>query len=88
MDERRAALISLIQVAEETGLYERFEGPKLRAGILAGRRDIAEGRSKVFDAALIRDIGRRGKEKAKHRQADRSAESTSSSNDFAESDTP
>lgn len=46
---------------------------KLRAAILAGRDDVAEGRSKPFDTALIRDIARRGKEQAKLRKAQRSA---------------
>ena len=46
---------------------------KLRAAILAGRNDIAEGRSKPFDAALIRDIARRGKQQAKLRKSQRSA---------------
>jgi len=46
---------------------------KLRAAILAGRNDIAEGRFKPFDATLIRDIARRGKQQAKLRKAKRSA---------------
>ena len=46
---------------------------RLRAAILVGRDDIAEGRSKPFDAALIRDIARRGKEKSDHRKGKRPA---------------
>jgi putative addiction module CopG family antidote len=46
---------------------------RLRAAILVGRNDIAEGRSKPFDTALIHDIARRGKEKSERRKAKRSA---------------
>jgi hypothetical protein len=38
---------------------------ELRRAILVARNDIADGRWKQFDATLIRDIARRGKEKAK-----------------------
>jgi hypothetical protein len=44
----------------------------LRAAILLGRADIAEGRSKPFDADLIRDIAHRGKVKSARRSAERS----------------
>jgi hypothetical protein len=49
---------------------------KLRAAILIGRNDVAEGRSKPFDAVLIRDIARRGKEKSEHRKAERGPTTT------------
>jgi putative addiction module CopG family antidote len=75
-EKKRGGYASASEVVRESLRLMRDrdeQRAKLRAGILAGRDDIAEGRSKPFDAALIRDIARRGKEQAEKRKAKRSA---------------
>lgn len=75
-EKKRGGYASASEVVRESLRLMRDrdeQRTKLRAAILAGRDDIAEGRSKPFDSTLIRDIARRGKEKAAQRKAQQSA---------------
>jgi putative addiction module CopG family antidote len=73
-EKKRSGYASASEVVRESLRLMRDrddQRAKLRAAILLGRNDIAEGRSKPFDAALIRDIARRGKAKSQQRKAAR-----------------
>ncbi len=73
-EKKRSGYASASEVIRESLRLMRErddQRAKLRAAILVGRNDIAEGRSKPFDMALIRDIARRGKQKSERRKADR-----------------
>jgi antitoxin ParD1/3/4 len=74
-EKKRSGYASASEVVRESLRLMRErddQRAKLRAAILVGREDIADGRSKPFNAALIRDIARRGTEKSQHRKAERS----------------
>jgi putative addiction module CopG family antidote len=73
-EKKRSGYASASEVVRESLRLMRErddQRAKLRAAILVGRNEISGGRSKPFDAALIRDIARRGKRKSEHREAER-----------------
>jgi putative addiction module CopG family antidote len=78
-EKKRSGYASASEVVRESLRLMRERDDRraeLRAAVLVGRIDVAEGRSKPFDADLIRDIARRGKEKSERQKAERRASTT------------